>query len=510
MIRAKTLFGAATYTGTDGNDVLKGGKADDVLIGSRGFDTISGGNGNDTVSYIDSPFIQVTGPDPDPGFIFVGDAPLGVTVDLAAGTATKKIVDIETFGGWSTTTISSATDTLLSIENVVGGNFNDTIFGSSQSNQLQGMGGDDLLDGRDGNDILSGRTGNDTLIGGNGSDTLFGGESLDVLIGGAGADYLDGGASKFGIEGNFASYETSASAVQVDLLLKGPQQSSGDAQGDILKNIGSVRGSAFNDTIIVNGGFAYGLNGSDTLSGTSQSDTLVGGTGADLLYGGNGDDVLFAETNPGNGNIGTIGPYDQLFGGGGNDTLIGGIAIDFLYGGEGDDIYDVGANDFVSDSGGNDTVRTDALSYTLGSGIENLTFYDTFFENHTGHGNELDNVILGGWSDDTLHAYAGADIIDAGGGNNLIEDLWGTDTVVMNWGFDTVMGFDATDGLDHDVISMQHFGVSNLDDFYANGGSIQQVGTDVEIRLGTEEGWPVMILKDVSISDIDDTDFYFA
>jgi Ca2+-binding RTX toxin-like protein len=59
--------------------------------------------------------------------------------------------------------------TVMNIENVTGGNGNDTITGNSMSNILIGGAGNDLLKGGAGNDILTGGTGSDIFsFGGSG------------------------------------------------------------------------------------------------------------------------------------------------------------------------------------------------------------------------------------------------------------------------------------------------------------------------------------------------------
>ena len=65
----------------------------------------------------------------------------------------------------------------------VGGNGEDTLYGT---------GGNDTLNGNSGVDTVYGKAGNDTLIGGGAGDTLYGGSGDDVLIGGAGTDELWG------------------------------------------------------------------------------------------------------------------------------------------------------------------------------------------------------------------------------------------------------------------------------------------------------------------------------
>jgi Ca2+-binding RTX toxin-like protein len=82
-----------------------------------------------------------------------------------------------------------------SIEGVLGGSGNDTIFGNALDNTLRGGGGDDALIGGVGNDRLEGGAGADWIVGGEGNDRLIGGEGVDVLTGGAGADTFDLGTA---------------------------------------------------------------------------------------------------------------------------------------------------------------------------------------------------------------------------------------------------------------------------------------------------------------------------
>ena len=223
---------ATWIIGTDGKDRLVGTSAseiiwakadDDVLLGSNGNDTLNGGEGTDTVSY------ERTGP---------------VTVTLgsggSAGTASKR------FGGDGDLGITY-TDTLSSIENVIGSSHNDTITGNELDNILAGLGG------------------------------------ADTIRGGIGNDTIDYGASR--------------EAVTVDL--RGVTQRGGDAQGDKLYTIENVIGSAKADSITGNdkANILRGGGGNDTLAGFEGADTLDGGEGIDtadysytprtgLLHGG--------------------------------------------------------------------------------------------------------------------------------------------------------------------------------------------------------------------------------
>ncbi len=56
------------------------------------------------------------------------------------------------------------------IENMIGGDGNDSLSGNATKNQLNGGRGDDELNGAAGNDVLTGNSGDDTLTGGAGQD----------------------------------------------------------------------------------------------------------------------------------------------------------------------------------------------------------------------------------------------------------------------------------------------------------------------------------------------------
>jgi Ca2+-binding RTX toxin-like protein len=114
--------GADLLYGEAGGDVLLGGGGDDFLVGGAGADTLGGGAGNDTADYSASA--------------------AAVNVNLASGVGT---------GG------DAQGDGLVSIENVIGSGFNDTIVGKANV-------WDNIFNGGAGADTMTGGLGNDTFV----------------------------------------------------------------------------------------------------------------------------------------------------------------------------------------------------------------------------------------------------------------------------------------------------------------------------------------------------------
>ncbi|MBK7003610.1 MAG: DUF4214 domain-containing protein [Rhodoferax sp.] len=143
-----TLLGSAdfdSFTGLDGNDSVDAGGGNDTLSGGLGNDALNGSGGFDTAIF--------------------GSGTSGVTVNLATGTAS---------GG-------DGNDTLVSIENITGSAYDDSLTGDDAVNTLNG-----------------GKGGNDTLVGGAGIDTaVYDGErsNYTITITAAGVTVTTGGAS---------------------------------------------------------------------------------------------------------------------------------------------------------------------------------------------------------------------------------------------------------------------------------------------------------------------------
>jgi Ca2+-binding RTX toxin-like protein len=98
--------------------------------------------------------------------------------------------------GVAQATGGSGSDTLISIENLIGSNFNDTLTGDGGNNTLMGGTGNDSLNGGGGIDVLTGGAGVDSLNGGLGADLFVLGVTTDSgTVAGARdiiADFLSG------------------------------------------------------------------------------------------------------------------------------------------------------------------------------------------------------------------------------------------------------------------------------------------------------------------------------
>lgn len=223
---------ANKLSGRDSDDWLDGMQANDLLQGLAGHDTLQGGSGNDSL-------IGGAGND-----LLLGSD--GIDTASWAGLTTAVQVDLSLQGPQDS---GAGLDTLLSLENLIGGSGHDRLLGDDVANRLDGGEGDDTLDG------------------GGGNDTLVGGNHL---------------------RGDAASYGRAAAAVRVNLALTA-LQATGGAGSDQLSGIEHLIGSAHNDHL-------SGSSAANRLEGGGGNDTLVGGAGADSLVGGEGSDLFLYAT----------------------------------------------------------------------------------------------------------------------------------------------------------------------------------------------------------------------
>ncbi|MEM7745051.1 MAG: hypothetical protein AAF409_15200 [Pseudomonadota bacterium] len=146
---------------------VSGETGDVMILGLGGDDTVTLGLGDD--------------------FYFGGEGT--DTVDLSASVK-GAIVSLSLGFVFSKGNIGGR-DELLSVENVIGSDGRDLLFGDKGANVLEGAGGKDKIFGKKGDDVVSGGDGNDVLLGGRGDDTVIGGAGNDRMFGGRGDDVFE-------------------------------------------------------------------------------------------------------------------------------------------------------------------------------------------------------------------------------------------------------------------------------------------------------------------------------
>ncbi|MGX7743990.1 S8 family serine peptidase [Rhodopseudomonas parapalustris] len=443
--------GEDALSGIDGNDALYGGVGDDYLDGGDGDDSLFGGDGNDILD-------GGLGVDHFDGGAGIDTADfryneMAWTLDLAVGQAIGE---------------DNTTETLISIENLIGGKSNDTLIGSATANVLMGQAGDDEISGVDGDDTLYGDGGDDYLDGGDGDDSLFGGDGNDILDGGLGVDVFDGGAGS-----DTADFRYNTMAWTLDLSIG--QAIGEDATTETLTSIENLIGGTSNDSLI-------GSADANVLMGQAGYDTLAGLDGDDTLYGDSGNDYLMG----GDGN-------DSLFGGDGDDTLDGGLGVNTFDGGDGIDTADFSYNtmSWTLDLSTGQAVGEDNTTETLIS-IENVVggaSDDTLI------GDSGDNVLAGLGGNDTLRGGAGDDIMEGGDGDDTFEGQGGTKWITTGAGNDIIVLHadsgdlqvdDFTDG--NDKIDLRGTGVT-IDTAAQDVTVTEYAGDGVLVEYGTSQVW---------------------
>ena len=180
---------------------------------------------------------------------------------------------------------SAEGDTLISIENVFGSNFNDTLTGTSGANQLHGQDGNDVIKGGGGNDFLDGGSGNDILVSG-----IW---ATSILDGGAGDDTFKGiGARRHPDRRERLRYRRFQPHELRHDLAGGPASPTGQVRRRPTRRSSSASRTSpappGQDVLVGNGE-------SNVLRGLAGQDNLIGGGGADIMYGGADNDHYYVD-----------------------------------------------------------------------------------------------------------------------------------------------------------------------------------------------------------------------
>jgi Ca2+-binding RTX toxin-like protein len=236
-----------TLVGTNGSDTINALGGDDALFGKAGNDTLKGGDGGDELD---------GGADSD-----ILDGGTGNGVDTADYRSFNNGVSVNLLTGKAED--GTGTDTLISIENVDGTSFGDTIIGDQVGNFLTGQAGSDFISANGGTDTILAGDGNDTVLGGSGFDKIDGGRGADTLTGGGEVDhfiYFSAGDSPVGngARDTIKDFEKGLDKINVSLIDANPEVSGNQA----FSFIGS---GSFNDegqirTSAVNGGTLLQFN----------------------------------------------------------------------------------------------------------------------------------------------------------------------------------------------------------------------------------------------------------
>jgi len=186
-------------------------------------------------------------------------------------------VDMQDPGATAGATAGGETDTMSSVQRVIGGDGNDVITGTSGDDIIDGGGGNDTLNGLDGNNLFpqgSANDGNDNIHGGNGNNVV-----------------------------DYSARTTPVAATTGSSL----------GNGDV--------GTGESDTFVAITGLNGG-SGNDTLTGDAGKNVLEGGAGDDVIDGLGNDDTLSGGDGDDSFPMGSaVDGNDSVTGGAGTDTV---------------------------------------------------------------------------------------------------------------------------------------------------------------------------------------------
>jgi Ca2+-binding RTX toxin-like protein len=427
-------------TGNSAANTITGGFGDDILVGGAGNDTLNGYAGFDTASYATGAAIAVTLQSYTIGQVVVGGTETDTlsSIEKIVGSAFADTFTNNSTGGM--TFVGGAGDDLYSlagsndvIVEAAGGGVDkvvtsavsytlaanvENLTGSWSGYQvLRGNGLDNAVVAGSGGALLRlDDGGRDVATGGNGADSIyFGGalDSLDLVEGGAGYDalQLQGSYSGFTLGGNVTGIET------LELMSHSDTRFGGATAGSNHYAIASSGFQMSGSSLFVDG---TKLEAGETVSFDGSAETAV----SFALIGGAGDDTLKG---------GALG--DTLDGRSGNDLMAGGLGNDFYWVRDAGDVVDEAAD------AGTDSVRTLLATYTLAANVETLIGDLASIRNQTLTGNALVNTITAGDGDDVLDGGGGtSDYLDGGAGNDrLLVHQVGTVSATGGTGNDTLV-----------------------------------------------------------------------
>ena len=270
-------------TGNDLDNVLNGGSGDDIIIGGAGNDTIYGGKGTDTVYGNDGDDLIIHNWNTVNADGGSGSDTFYVRIDseyMSESGLTDRAFGLEmnfqngTFRAFNETTnefFNTGDDNVSNIENFkFSGNFNVTVIGDDNGNNIETDMGDDNITAGSGNDIVNAGGGNDTIYNyRSGRDKFDGGEGIDTYV--AGFNATVDWRLEIDLKSGYATIEGDYDHALMDDLINFENVTLN------LPNSRAVLRGDNNDNVLIAGG---------------QDDELHGQGGDDILQGGDGADVF--------------------------------------------------------------------------------------------------------------------------------------------------------------------------------------------------------------------------
>lgn len=404
--------GADSILGENGNDLMSGDGGNDTLRGGFGFDELIGGAGNDSLDGEAGPDTMLGGAGDDT--YVVDNANDSVIENSSEGTDTVR-TDLTSF---------TLGDHLEDLIYTSGSNFTGT--GNTLDNRITGGGGVDNLVGGDGNDTLDGGGDADNLTGGTGDDTYIVDNVADTLVENAdeGTDEVQTSLANYTLDANFENLTATGAANftgtgnALDNVITGPSF------------MATLEGAAGNDTLIGGGNLddLRGDAGNDSLAGGNNGDSLQGGGGNDTLNGEEGPDTLLGGTGNDTYIVDNLGDILSEVGGGGVDKVI--AAIEFTLA--------AGFENLTLSGAANLNGTGNALANTLvgNSGKNVLKGVDG---NDKLYGGNHHDKLYGGNNDDRLYGGDGKDTLKGGGGKDKLYGDDGNDKLYGDGGTDTAV-----------------------------------------------------------------------
>lgn len=500
------LLGEDVFTGGAGADNMQGGASDDIFnigIGdTQGGESIDGGDNYDTLRIFDTGTtvfsnysfanleeIEFRGNGSNRVMTAVFDGGEFMTGGLNAakldsngssgaqdilhinmGSASLLDLRFMTFKDWNS---GGSQNDLIEI---VGDGTNETIYGSSEVDHIDGKGGNDFIQGGAGGDVLSGGSGNDTV-------SYFGSNSaVSINIG------------NNMVTGGYATGDTISGFENID----------GSGFADVLN------GSNAANTINGNNGddIIFGNGDDDIIFGNGDDDTIDGGDGEDQTFGGSGDDIirdndgLNKDVHDGGNDLGgrgsdtidysgitfggtpvtisladetvsntagsfdTIRNFENVRGSQGDETIIGDNGANELWGENGQDVIQGGYSaDIIHGGVGNDTIYSMTAAHRDASNADDFLYGDAGIDR-----------LIGSNGDDTMDGGTEGDTLEGRGGSDTMYGREGDDTFIYRDGQDADAGELVDGGSDYDrLLVYSDLAMSTYNFIHADFVSIEEI-----------------------------------